>query len=214
MTTLARRSAGTLPPGLVRKALRFKADDIAADGTFTGYGSVFGVVDHGGDVVMKGAFAASIARHAEAGTRPKLLRDHVPNDIVGRWIELREDDHGLWCKGQIITEIELGRETHILMKAGELDGLSIGFECQAWEHAALADIEAKYGLPAPATAQGRARLITQADLWEVSVVTFPMCAPAKVEAVKQAEAPRPGLAAVRRLEEALAARARILSRIQ
>lgn len=166
------------------RAIRFKAESVAADGTFEGYGNVFNVVDSYGDVVLPGAFAESLAVHQANGTLPKLLLQHDPAAPIGRWLEMREDEHGLYCKGQLILEVEKARETHALMKAGALDALSIGGEPLDTEQALVEDLPAlgialkDGGNEAP---NGQVRLVHAWHLWETSVVTFPACAPALID---------------------------------
>lgn len=139
---------------------------VEADGTFTGYASRFGVVDLGRDLVLPGAFRESIARR---GTKSiKLLFQHDPAEPIGVWLELAEDARGLFVRGRILPEIARGREVLALMRAGALDGLSIGFR----------------------TVEGRSdprtgiRKLSKIDLWEISVVTFPMQPEARIAAVK------------------------------
>ena len=90
------------------------------DGTrIEGYASVFGVRDRGGDVVMPGAYAASLARMAAAGRRVKLLWQHDAAQPIGVWDEIAEDGHGLRVKGRLLTEVGRGREAVALLEAGE-----------------------------------------------------------------------------------------------
>lgn len=139
---------------------------VEADGTFTGYASRFGVVDLGRDLVLPGAFRESIARR---GTKSiKLLFQHDPAEPIGVWLELREDMSGLFVRGRILPEIARGREVLALMRAGALDGLSIGFR-------------AVEGRSDPRTG---IRRLSKIDLWEISVVTFPMQPEARIAAVK------------------------------
>lgn len=195
---------------MLTRALQFKAsgfDD--ATGEFEGYGSVFGVLDDGGDIVERGAFAMSLADHKAAGTMPALLMWHDPSQPVGVWLQMSEDEHGLRCKGRLLLDIERGREAYALLKSGAVSGLSIGFECQEWSHVDADVAETKYGWYGGASGSS-ARLLTKCDLWEVSIVTFPMCRPSRVDAVKQFAARRdPGLddlaAALARRGAALAA---------
>jgi len=162
------------------RTFRFKAREIGEDGTFGGYGSVFGVVDTYGDVVMPGAFAASLAAHAAEGTMPSLLWQHDDKQPIGVWTDLHEDEHGLWCEGRLVLEVQQAREAHALMKAGALDGLSIGFD----------PIDHTFG---PHNGVGNHRLLNAVDLWEVSPVTFPACRPSRIERVNSASAPAPAL---------------------
>lgn len=139
---------------------------VADDGTFTGYASVFGVKDQGRDIVMKGAFTKSLKSYP--ARKVKLLYQHDPSDPIGVWTSFEEDDRGLKATGRIILETARGREVHALMKAGAVDGLSIGFRTVRDE------MDRKQG----------ARLLHEVELREVSIVTFPMNEDATVTAVK------------------------------
>ncbi len=130
-----------------------------------GYASVFGVADQGGDVVENGAYAASLAALARAGRRVKMLWQHDPAQPIGVWDEVREDGKGLFVKGRILTEVGRGREAAALLAAGAIDGLSIGYRT----------------ISADRDGKGRRRL-AELDLWEVSLVTFPMLPEARVGA--------------------------------
>lgn len=126
-------------------------------GGFEGYASVFGVQDSDGDVIVKGAFQKSIAKFEAKGKMPKMLWQHNPTMIVGKYTEIREDDYGLWVKGSLIMEVEKGREAYALMKAGQLDAMSVGFNI---------------GESRPMSNSGRGQVIDEADLWEISLVTW------------------------------------------
>lgn len=134
-----------------------------ADGRFEGYASLFGVRDTGGDAVARGAFARSLRRRGAAGV--KMLYQHAAAEPLGVWSEIYEDGAGLFVRGRIVTDVRRGREVLALMREGALDGLSIGFRT----------------VRARKEAGGRA--ILEADLWEVSVVTFPMLDGARVRRV-------------------------------
>lgn len=136
------------------------------DGTvIEGYASLFGLKDQGGDVVQKGAYAASLKRAAAAGRGVKMLWQHDPTQPIGIWDEVREDGTGLWVKGRILTEVEKGREAAALLAAGAIDGLSIGYKT----------------VKAERDGKGQ-RLLSELELWEVSLVTFPMLPEARVAA--------------------------------
>ncbi len=75
---------------------------VEADGTFTGYASLFGRPDLGRDMVMPGAFRASLARRGAGGV--KMLFQHDPNTPIGVWLEIREDGEGLFVKGRLTTQ--------------------------------------------------------------------------------------------------------------
>lgn len=130
-----------------------------------GYASLFGVRDQGGDVVAKGAYAASLTRLGARGGRVKMLWQHDPGQPIGVWDEVREDATGLWVKGRILTEVEKGREVAALLAAGAIDGLSIGYRT----------------VKAERDGKGQ-RLLQELELWEVSLVTFPMLPQARVAA--------------------------------
>lgn len=112
------------------------AGDDAQSMTFEGYGSVFGTVDSYGDTIAKGAFKASLKEWKAKGKLPKLLLQHGggfmggADDMVpiGKWEEMREDDHGLFMRGRLFdVDTDRVKATYAAMKEGELDGLSIGF---------------------------------------------------------------------------------------
>lgn len=146
-------------------SLEWKADD---EGVIEGYGSVFDTVDQGGDIVAPGAFSQSL----RSGRKAKMLMQHDPSDVVGVWDEMEEDAKGLRVKGRLLKAVRKGAEAYELVKAGALDGLSIGYRT-------IKSMDRN----------GR-RVIMQADLWEVSLVTFPMNEMARIDAVKAAEMDR------------------------
>ena len=138
------------------------------DGSFSGYASVFGEVDLGKDRVERGAFARSLASRGPAGVR--MLFQHDPSEPIGTWKTIREDERGLYVEGILAEGVARAREVHQLLKNAALDGLSIGFRT------VRARTDAKSGV----------RRILEADLWEISVVTFPMLPSARVQNVKNA----------------------------
>jgi uncharacterized protein len=135
-------------------------------GTFTGYASLFDTVDLGKDRIERGAFLKSLARRGPSGIR--MLFQHDPAEPVGTWTRIVEDEKGLYVEGQLTDGVANARDVHELMKAGALDGLSIGFRT------VRARTESKTGI----------RRILEADLWEISIVTFPMQPGARVSDVK------------------------------
>lgn len=182
---------------ITHRPMAFKMGAMAENGTFEGYGSIFGVVDSYNDIVVKGAFADSLARIARDGRRVKMLWQHNPNEPIGVWDELREDDVGLYCKGRLLLDVQRARECYALMKAGAMDGLSIGYEATRYTHVAPDEVESRigakyYGMCGP----GQIRLLEACDLWEISPVTFPACEPATVTTVKQSRLAAPDLSAV------------------
>lgn len=131
----------------------------------SGYASLFGKADQGGDVVATGAYAVSLGKLSSKGGRVKMLWQHDPAQPIGVWDEVREDKAGLWVKGRILRDVEKGREAAALIEAGAIDGLSIGYRTVR------------------ATKNDRGgRLLSELELWEVSLVTFPMLPDARVGA--------------------------------
>lgn len=128
--------------------------DPAAGVPIEGYASLWGVADQNGDVVARGAFDRSLAAAGAGGVR--MLHQHEGRAPVGVWDEIREDDRGLWVRGRIMDWSAEARFAQALSRAGALDGLSIGFRSQR------------------ARREGRLRVLVEVELWEVSLVTFPM----------------------------------------
>jgi len=97
-------------------------------GEFEGYGSTFGGdPDAYGDVIAPGAYADSLEAHKAKGTMPKLFWQHNRSEPIGKWLSAKEDDHGLLLRGKLNMDVQRGREAHALLKAGDIDGLSIGY---------------------------------------------------------------------------------------
>lgn len=134
--------------------------------SFHGYASLFGAEDQGRDVVMPGAFRASLAKRPARHVR--MLFQHDPAQPIGIWDEIREDARGLFVRGHLIGGVARAREILALMQGGALDGLSIGFRTKK------AVRDAKTGQ----------RRLYEIDLWEISVVTFPMLPGARIDTFK------------------------------
>src|SRR6187401_2234153 len=98
---------------------------IDANGTVEGYASLFGEIDQACDMVMRGAFANTMA--SRGIRRIPMLFQHDPAEPVGVWLELREDFRGLWARGKLIPDVMRARELLSLVEAGVVDGLSIGY---------------------------------------------------------------------------------------
>ncbi|MBM3603647.1 MAG: HK97 family phage prohead protease [Alphaproteobacteria bacterium] len=97
-------------------------------GEFEGYGSTFGgEPDSVGDIIMPGAYKDSLAEHSRRGTTPKMFWQHDPHRPIGKWLDAKEDDHGLLMRGRLNMNVQQGREAYELLKAGDIDGLSIGY---------------------------------------------------------------------------------------
>ncbi|EBA03690.1 phage prohead protease, HK97 family protein [Rhodobacterales bacterium HTCC2150] len=151
-------------PELEHKFAHFGQGLDVKDGTLIeGYASLFGATDQGGDVVEAGAYAASLKSLIATGRRVKMLWQHDPAQPIGVWDEVREDSKGLYVKGRLLVDVDKGREAAALIGAGAIDGLSIGYRT----------------LKATKDTKGR-RLLAELELWEVSLVTFPMLPTARI----------------------------------
>ena len=152
--------------GLERKFCRFGDALTVKDGMeIEGYASFFGAADQGGDVVVRGAYAESLQALAAQGRQVKMLWQHDASALIGVWDEVREDERGLYVKGRLLESVSRGREAVALIAAGALDGLSIGYRTK----------KAVRG-------ENGTRHLQELELWEVSLVTFPMLPSARVGA--------------------------------
>lgn len=143
---------------------------VSETGVIEGYASVFGNVDSYGEVVEPGAFVDSLVKSQRTGRKIKMLYQHDPHTPIGVWDDLAEDSKGLWAKGRLLVEESpKAREVHGLLKAGALDGLSIGYRT----------IESK-----PKDGKPGVISLTKLDLLENSIVTFAANERARVEVVK------------------------------
>ncbi|MEO9297931.1 HK97 family phage prohead protease [Devosia alba] len=132
---------------------------IDADGRFSGYASLFNRRDASGDVVMAGAFAQSLARRRD---RIRLLFQHDPKEPVGIWEAIGEDALGLFVAGRLVPGVPRADALKRLIENGALDGLSIGFRTVR------------------ASRAGGVRQLWQIELFEISIVTFPMLEDARI----------------------------------
>jgi HK97 family phage prohead protease len=148
---------------------------LSLDGTIEGYASLFGEIDQARDMVMPGAFTQTLK--SRGLRRIPMLFQHDPSEPIGVWLELREDFRGLWARGKLIPDVARARELLALLRANAIDGLSIGYRTVR-------------GKIEPRT---RVRKLYQVDLWEISIVTFPLLAGARIESVKAGHVQRQSL---------------------
>ncbi len=157
----------------------FKAAQDGADLTFEGYGSVFDTVDSYNDTIQKGAFKQTLVDWKSKGKLPKMLLQHGGGGLfssnaddmvpIGKWEQMKEDKEGLFVAGRLFNvDTDRAKSVTVAMREGELDGLSIGFRTKKWNYDEESDI----------------RTLTEIELWEVSVVTFPANDPARISVVK------------------------------
>lgn len=154
-----------------------KFDSSGGEGTFTGYGAVFGNVDLGGDVIVKGAFRDTLRAWKSGQRSIKMLWQHAmgmsAEDAVpiGKWLDMEEDEHGLKVKGQLIAlDTDKGRRLHAALKAKQIDQMSIGYVTVDSEFDRRGD--------------KRIRLLKKLDLLELSLVLFGMNPQTSVDSVK------------------------------
>ena len=160
------------------RLLEVKASE--APGAFSGYGAVFNNLDAYGDMIAEGAFGESLKEWEDRGKWPPMLLQHGGGlfggsamDMlpIGEWTEMGENRTGLKVSGKLFAlSTERGQYTYEGLKSGVLDGLSIGFKTRQFVAGT------KPGEPD--------RTITDIDLWEVSIVTFPANPKARVTGVK------------------------------
>lgn len=144
-----------------------KVKEATEEGTFSGYGSVFGNTDSMQEIIEKGAFADSIKRHKQNGTMPAMLWQHDFRQVIGKYTEIKEDDNGLYVEGQL-AKTPRGKEALELLRMDALSGMSIGYMPQKYEIDEETDV----------------LIHKEVDLWEVSLVTFPANQEARVADVK------------------------------
>lgn len=151
------------------RGFELKVKAVNEDGTFSGYGSVFGVEDSYGEIVAKGAFADSL-KEIEAKGRPvPVLWQHRSAEPLGIYTQLKEDDTGLYVEGRLLIEsLPRAKEAHALMQVGAVSGLSIGYLVRQSSYDEKTNI----------------RTLTKVDLMEISIVTFPANDEARIDSVK------------------------------
>lgn len=143
--------------------MKIKTDCEAGGAIFSGYASLFSLTDLSGDIIEPGAFGASLRR----GGSIRMLWQHQADNPIGIWTKITEDQRGLYVEGQLAKGVTRADEAWQLISKGALDGLSIGFRT----------IRSK-----KASGTGK-RHILEADLWEISLVTFPMLPQARVNTI-------------------------------
>jgi HK97 family phage prohead protease len=151
--------------------LRFVASD---NGTIAGHAAVWNARDSFGDYVQPGAFASTLRAHRDANTRPLMLMGHNPSAIVGVWHTIAEDGTGLHVTGNLVTDSTAGRDAYALLKAGAMNGLSIGFSTVRSD-----------------SRKGGGRNVREVKLHEISIVgrpAQPMARIASVRSYDQADA--------------------------
>jgi hypothetical protein len=134
-------------------ALDVKA--VGDDGAIAGYASVFNVVDSYRELVLPGAFKASLADSKKAKRSIKMLYQHDPYQPIGVWDVVQEDTKGLHVEGRLLKDVSpKAAEVYGLVREGAIDELSIGYR-------EIETVKMPNGLG-----------LKKLDLKEVSIVTF------------------------------------------
>ena len=141
----------------------FKIKAVSEDGLFSGYGSVFGVIDSYKEVVAPGAFAESLSQRT-----PAMLWPHRSSEPIGVYSAIRAAQTGPYDDGRPALKTTRGAEAYELLKMGAISGMSIGFMTREDSYDRVTDV----------------RTLKKVDLWEVSLVTFPANDAARVSGVK------------------------------
>ena len=111
------------------KSLSLEVKDVDTKaGEVVGYFSAFGNVDSDGDIMMPGAFKRSIQDWGPEGKgRIKHLLNHDPSKPLGKIMDLKEDEYGLYYRSKIGTH-QLGRDFVKMVESGLIAEHSIGFK--------------------------------------------------------------------------------------
>jgi HK97 family phage prohead protease len=172
-----------------------KADGDAnsEEGIFSGYGSTFGNLDLGGDIIKAGAFEKTLNEWGQKGEMPFLLAFHDMSRPIGDWLEMREDEKGLFVRGQLWVKgdrrIEDAVMAYNMLRGTGQKTLSIGYRVNDYEM--------------QESMNGSIRVIKEVDLVEVSVVPIPMNPQAKITAVKSLKDEEGNLLSKREVEKVL-----------
>lgn len=145
-------------------SVRFEAP--TDTGLIRGHAAIWDERNGHNEVLKRGAFAMSLRRHKIRNTRPLMLWAHDQSEPIGVWDSVTEDERGLAVSGKIVTETRRGQEALALLKAGALDGLSIGFIIREQSR------------------KKKTRILKQIDLKEISLVALPSAPGARIESVR------------------------------
>lgn len=143
-----------------RKVRNFAFDvkEVDEEGHFSGYASVYNVIDAYREVVAPGAFANTLRKWQTRNRLPPALWQHRSAEPVGPFTKMVEDERGLYTEGQLLVkDVQRAREARALMQSKTVDGMSIGFNSVVEEW----------------NSDTKLLTLKEIDLWEVSIVTFP-----------------------------------------
>lgn len=142
----------------------FEIKELSDSGRIEGLLAGFGDVDHGGDKLLPGCLTKSLA--SRNAPLPMLLH-HDMRRPVGAWKDWQDTSAGLYVKGSLTLSTRDAQEAHALAKDGALTGLSIGWKPTKGD-----------------TDRNGVRTVTEAELYEGSLVTVPMNDRARVTSIK------------------------------
>lgn len=148
--------------------LPFELKRLTDEGHIAGLISAFGQIDNYGDTVERGAYAKSIASFEAHGRKLPMLYQHDPARPIGVWTSLKEAPDGLYGEAKLTMATRDAQEAYALAKDGALTGISIG-----------------YRVPVGGSRrEGVRRFLSQIDLKEASLVTFPADNHGRISSVK------------------------------
>lgn len=147
----------------------FQIKEAGVGGFISGYASVFDEVDAQSDVVAKGAFSKSLAKYRQSRSSPAMLWMHDTAEPIGVWTQVSEDAHGLYVEGRLALKTQHGADVYELLKLRAVTGLSIGYTA----------------IKSTKDSKTKIRTLTEVELFEVSLVTFPANAQARIHTVKE-----------------------------
>lgn len=137
--------------------------DTDKPGVFSGYASTFNGVDSYGDTIAPGAYKKTLKKRA----RPVRMRWNHFGPVIGLWLEMEEDEKGLFVTGELTPGHSVALNVLASMKHGSVNGLSIGYRPVKIED---------HG-------DGK-RTLKEIELVEVSIVEEPADLGAKISEVK------------------------------
>lgn len=152
-----------------KRSFNLEIKAVQDDGFFSGYGAVFGNLDWYNDIILPGAFKQTLNDWTAKGKYPPVLWNHSTNEPIGVYTKMVEDEKGLYVEGKLlINDVARAKSTHALLKAGAIDGMSIGYRTIKSSHNESTDI----------------RELIQLGLDEISIVTMPANEKSTVTSVK------------------------------
>lgn len=152
-----------------KRSFNLEIKAVQEDGFFSGYGAVFGNLDWYNDIILPGAFKQTLSDWAAKGKYPPVLWNHSVNEPIGVYTKMLEDEKGLYVEGQLlINDVPRAKSTHALLKAGAIDGMSIGYNTIKSSYNESTDV----------------RELIQLGLNEISIVTTPANEKSLITSVK------------------------------